>query len=75
MMTHTEQRVMDLYDQGFRSGEIAATTGMKPAAVLRIIGLYGDGDNGFADGIITGTRDLRIAIERAYPEMKMQVLP
>lgn len=73
MMTEREQRVMDLYDRGFRSGEIAAITGIKPASVLRIMGLYADGDNGFEDKIIAGTRELRIAIERAHPDKKQEL--
>ncbi len=73
MMTEREQRVMDLYDRGFRSGEIAASTGIKPADVLRIIGLYGTGDNGFEAGIRAGTRELRKAIERAHPDKKQEL--
>ena len=73
MMTEREHKVIDLYDRGFRSGEIAASTGIKPADVLRIIGLYGEGDNGFEDGIIKGTRNLRIAIEQAHPDRKQEL--
>ncbi len=68
MMTEREQMIMDLYDRGFRSGEIAAITGIKPVAVRRVMGLYADGDNGFEDNIIAGSRELRIAIERAHPD-------
>lgn len=73
MMTERETTVMDLHDRGFRSGEIAAVLGLKPAQVIRITKIYGTGDNGFADGIIAGSRDLRIAIERAHPDKKREL--
>lgn len=73
MMTEREQKVMDLYDRGFRSGEIAASMGIKPATVLRIIGMYGTGDSGFEAGIRAGTSKLRQAIERAHPDRKQEL--
>lgn len=70
MMTEREQKVMDLHDRGFRNGEIALLLDIKPAAVTTITKRYGLGDSGFANGIIQGSRDLRIAIERDYPAKK-----
>lgn len=73
MMTEREQKVMDLHDRGFRNGEIAILLDIKPAAVTTITKRYGLGDSGFAEGIIQGTRDLRIAIERAHPDKKQEL--